>query len=114
MTARPELLEFKFERDPNYRFVPVNGIWGGPTLRGDIRVEFFYEHQTTPGTVTNRVNEDGSLGEEAKRDAATFTRTLMVGMMLTADQAESIGQWLQERAKQVKAAIESRARSAGT
>jgi hypothetical protein len=103
-TVKPDALSFRFERDPGYRIVPVNGIWGGPTIRGDIRVELFYECQSTPVSVTNKVSSDG-LGDETTREptADVFTRTLMVGMMLTAEQAQSIGQWLQQQAEQVMA-----------
>lgn len=94
-----------FKRDDNYRLIPVNGVWGGATPRGDVRVDFFYESYTVPDEVTQAVTPEGRLGEELGRKRAhDLQRTVLAGMMLTAEQAESIGRWLQEKALEVRTA----------
>ena len=99
MANAKKSVKFHFEQDDDYRLLPVNGVWGGVSPRGDIQADFFYESYTIPDEVTQAVAPDGSLGEELERkQSALLQRTILVGMMLTADQAESIGRWLQEKA----------------
>jgi hypothetical protein len=104
MAAKPEKLTFRVDKDPQYRIVAVNGVWGGPTIRGDIRVDFFYERQASPESVTQAITAAGQLGETIERDPdpTIYTRTLMVSMMLTPIQADSIGKFLQEKAAMVE------------
>ena len=104
MAIIPDKIAFSFQKDPHYRVVPINGVWGGPTIRGDIRVEFFYECQATPDTLVQAVKPDGTVGEIIEgQTQQVFTRTVMVGMMLTPLQADSIGKFLQEKAKVLQA-----------
>ena len=71
------------------------------TPRGDVKVDFFHEAQSMPDEVTNSIAPDGQLGEELDRSPQRrIERTMLVGMMLTAEQAESIGRWLQEKARE--------------
>ncbi len=94
-------IQFNFERDADYRLIPVNGVWGGTTARGDIKVDFFYESAAVPEEVTGVVGPDGVVSEERVADGPLeMQRTIFVGMMLTAEQADSIGRWLQEKALQ--------------
>lgn len=94
-------VKFCFKQDDDYRLVPVNGVWGGVSPRGDIKVDFFYESYTVPDEITQVIAPDGKLEEELQRkQSALLQRTVLVGMMLTADQAESIGRWLQEKARE--------------
>ena len=96
-------ITFRFKTDADYRLVPVNGVWGGPTPRGDIMVDFFHESQSLSEVITQELKPDGNLGRELKRTPPrTFQRTVLVGMVLTAEQAESIGRWLQEKAREVR------------
>lgn len=100
----PTKITFRFSKDDHYRLLPINGVWGGPTPRGDIMVDFFHESQALPEVVTHAVTPDGQFGNELKRTPRSeFHRTVLVGMMLTAEQAESIGRWLQEKAREVRA-----------
>ena len=105
----PTKITFRFSKDDDYRLIPVNGVWGGPTLRGDIRVEFFHESQALPEAITHGVTPEGQLGKELKRTpTGEAQRTVLVGMMLTAEQAESIGRWLQQKARQVRERTEAK------
>lgn len=104
--STPKEVTFRFETDDEYRVVPVNGVWGGPTSRGDIKVDFFHESLSLPTQVTHLVSPDGRMGDETERKpASTFQRTVQIGMVFTADQADSIGRWLQERAREVRERI---------
>ena len=98
----PNKIRFCFKKDDNYRIVPVNGVWGGPTLRGDIQVDFFHESQLLPEVIEQEVTPEGTLGKELDRRSSEIQRTVLVGIMLTVEQADSIGRWLQQKALDVR------------
>ena len=101
----PKKIRFRFKMDDDYRLVPVNGVWGGPTPRGDIRVDFFHESQTLPEVIEQEVTPEGALGKELGKRSPEIQRTVLVGIMLTAEQADSIGRWLQQKALDVRKQI---------
>jgi hypothetical protein len=99
----PRKITFRFEKDEDYRLIPVNGVWGGVTPRSDILVDFFHESLALPEVVAHAVTPGGELGEEIRRSpTGEIRRKVLVGMVLTAEQAESIGLWLLEKARQVR------------
>ena len=98
----PKKIQFRFKKDDNYRLVPVNGVWGGPTLRGDILANFFHESQPLPEVLEHEVTPEDTLGKELGKRSPEFQRTVLVGIMLTVEQADSIGQWLQQKAREVR------------
>lgn len=102
--AQPESLRFEFRKDEHYRVVPVNGAWGGPTLRGDVRVDLFLEETRTPSVLTQKITGEGKLGESIEPTDVASTgliRTLMVGLVLSPSQARDIGQWLIRKADEI-------------
>ena len=108
MATRPgngktQKIVFKYEKVPDYRDIPVNGVWGGPTARGDIHMQLFAEYSATPVTVTHEISGN-TLGPETRRDlgGATFTRHLLVGVLMSPQNARSIAQWLLGKAEEVE------------
>lgn len=97
-------VKFVFHRADDYRMVAANSVWGGITPRGDILVEFAVETLETPENITNLVRPDGQLGDELSRTPReTYVRReLQVGMVLSMNNAESIGQWLVAKAAELK------------
>lgn len=96
-------IAFRFQQDEDYRLIPVNGVWGGVTPRGDIKVDLFHESEAQPDVVTHELTPDSTLGEEVERSpSASIERTVLVGVVLAAEQAESIGRWLQDKAREVR------------
>ena len=96
MTDR-QTTTFRFTKADDFRLLPVNCVWGGRTPRGDIMVNLCHENQAMPETVTHAMTSEGTLGSEISRDPINVVdRTVLAGMVLTADQAHSIGQWLLE------------------
>jgi hypothetical protein len=101
-------VEFHFEYDPGYRLIAANGVWGDPTPRGDLRLDFFVEAPTLPHRVMHAVSPEGRLGSELRREPArTFTRRIQLGVLVSMDHAESIARSIQDRV------AEYRSRSAG-
>jgi hypothetical protein len=99
----PKKITFRFQQDEDYRLIPVNGVWGGVTPRGDIKVDFFHESTSQPEVVTQEVTPDGVLGKEVERiPSKSIDRTVLVGMVLSLEHAESISRWLQDKAREVR------------
>jgi hypothetical protein len=108
--AKPEKLEFVFAFDPQYRLFPSNGVWGGLTPRGDMRLEFFVETFAQPTRVVNVITSDGNLGEETERTPAQgehqiITRSMQVGVMIPGSQLESIAEFLRQKSVEWKALV---------
>ncbi len=102
MPVPDQTATFRFSKDSSYRLLPVNCIWGGLTPRGDVLAHLCYESQALPETVTHSI-EHGTVGEELERNpemALEFRREAFAGMVLTAEQAFSIGQWLMAKSKE--------------
>ena len=95
----PKTVRFRFEQDPGYRLIPVNGVWGGPLPAGDVRIELFYERQATPEWIERSLDKDSRLGPILHRKPAAneYVRTVLVGVMLTPEKAISIGEFLIEK-----------------
>ena len=109
MSESPATVTFRFSKASDYRLIPVNCVWGGRTPRGDILVHLCHENQALPETVTNTMTSEGTLGNEVSRDPNNLIdRTVLVGMVLNADQADSIGRWLVERAAEIRPPAEEK------
>ena len=64
--------------------------------------------------ITQAVTPGAKLGEQLQRTPpSTIQRKVLVGMVLTAEHAESIGSWLQEKAREVRAGVEENEGDAG-
>ena len=96
---------FRFAKASDFRLLPVNCVWGGLTPRGDIMVHLCHEKAALPSSVTYAVASNGQLANEINRDPdSVYDRIAMAGIVLTVDQAASIGGWLLERVAEAQAA----------
>jgi|WetSurMetagenome_2_1015567.scaffolds.fasta_scaffold905974_1 hypothetical protein len=87
-----------YEKDKDYRLLPVTGAFGGPTPSGDILAEFFVERRTAPEKIVMEIS--GGTANEISREGERHVRELVVGLLIRPDVAHSIGLWLIEKAKQ--------------
>ena len=91
-------VKFRFEFDPGYRLIGANGIWGGVTPRGDLRLDFFVESQGIPDHVTHLITSDNRLGPELNRvQQDGIIRRIQVGVLLSLDQADSIADFIKQK-----------------
>lgn len=102
MSEKTSKLKFHFHSADTYRLVPINGVWGGATPRGEIKADFFYESASLPTSVTHEVNGE-TFGREIERVGGEIVRLVEFGMILSPEQARSIGQWLVDKATEVTA-----------
>lgn len=100
----PKKVKFVYYKPEDYKIHPVNGVWGGPTGRGDIVVHFFVERHEIPKEHIHSVNEDGSLGplEREEKEMLQVARELQVGIMLSPREATNIAKWLNEQVEKFK------------
>jgi hypothetical protein len=90
-------IEFHFEYDPGYRLVAANGVWGDPTPRGDLRLDFFVEAVSLPTRVMHAISPEGRVGTELRREPERrFTRRIQLGILVSMDHAESIARTIQD------------------
>jgi hypothetical protein len=73
----------------------VNGVIGGLTPRGDITLNFFYEHSTLPSEEINEIRADGLADRKLPpQEIAEMSRDIKVGIIITTYVAESIAGFL--------------------
>lgn len=107
MEHKLKQIEFNFQYDPAYRIIPTNGVWGGLTPRGDIKLDFFVESTATPERIINAINNDGSLGEEIERSPnRKLVRHVQVGILMSITEAESIVNFISAKLHEYKKALE--------
>ena len=100
MTGNDNVVSIEFERSSNYKIIPADGAWGGPTPRGHILVDFFVDVPATPLSVTHSLGDDGQLGPEVDRSPAPqgnrprVSREFEIGVLLSPDDAEGVARWL--------------------
>lgn len=92
-------ITFLFDKDPDYKVIAANGAWGGVTPRGEIKFDLFFENVDTPDELTYMTTPDG-LGPEISRQPAgsTIVREVLMGVVMTPENAENLGRWLIEKA----------------
>ena len=96
-------LTFRYFKDPSYRLVPINGVWGGITSRGEIHMELFHESQALPEVVVRSLTAEGGLGKEVDHQPPReISRTILVGVTLNEESAESVAKWLHARVRQLR------------
>lgn len=102
-------IKVKYEYAPDYRKIPATGAWGGLTPNGEVIINFFVEFITKPDSIKIKIDETGIV-EQKNQEAKdiTWTRELLVGVVLRPDIAESIGQFLLRYAKDGEQALRQR------
>jgi len=100
--ARPEI-KIQFTRSPEYRRIPVSGIWGGITGQGFIVADVFTEAIREPEWVKYTVSGEGQLREsERSPGEKQIVRELMVSLVITPEIAQSIAQWLLQQVRSIE------------
>lgn len=91
-------LHISYKKTSDYKVVPAAGVFGGPTGQGDILINFYVEYRVLPESVEVEINPDGSAEETPKVAKDAFIRELNTGILMRADIAKSVGEWLIKQA----------------
>jgi hypothetical protein len=96
-----EIKEIVYKRSNDYRIIPVSGAWGGATPQSDLCVELYVEHVTYPEKEIIKKNELTNQHKAEPQGEQKLVRELQVGLLLRADIAYNIGNWLINKAEQL-------------
>jgi hypothetical protein len=90
-------------KTPDYRSFHVDGVFGGPTPKGNIYIEFFIERAVTPQKVVHEVTEKGLLGKELSREGKIgIIREIEAGAIMDLATAEVLRDWLDSKIRSLK------------
>ncbi len=92
--------KFRFQRSPNVTTVPVTGLWCYPSAEGRILCDFYHERARPTLTVTHKINDDHSLGQETAREIGPeVLRDIVASAEMSPQAAYFIGQYLMKMAQ---------------
>lgn len=100
-TVGQKQIKVFYEHDPGYRMIAANGIFGGITPRGELRIDFFSEYSEVPKSVTLRITKEGTVTEEQDTNPR-IVRMIQMGVLVPADHIESFADWFQAKAEEIK------------
>lgn len=99
------LIQYDFIKSNSFRVVHVDGAFGGITPRGFIHMAIYNERGPIPKQITNRLKEDGSVGEEIFERRITreaIVREVEADLIFTKETAIVIRKWLDEKITQIE------------
>jgi hypothetical protein len=96
----PNAVKFHLVKGNFFRVIHADGAIGGITPAREIFLSLFSERGAIPQLIEQSINADGSLGEEIKRSGKDgIVREIEVGVMLNAQTAQRIAEWLLKQAE---------------
>jgi hypothetical protein len=109
-----EKVRFKYIFGEHYNPVYANGCYGGPTTTGEITVHFFTERNPVPHEETFAVTPDGRVADnlgrvpELEHGTATVIRCITAGVIMNAEVARRVYEFLGRNLERVDARIQTR------
>lgn len=104
MSEPSKVIEFRHSFADGYRLVPANGALGGPTTRGDFKIEFFVEAPAVSAGQRHHLFDGNRIGGEIEGSGElVIERRFMAGVVLSVLEAQRLGVWLLERTAEVAA-----------
>jgi len=100
---QPSKIDVEYEYDPDYRLVAANGMYGGVTPRGELRIDFFAEYVPIPDSgETSYRNKGGRMVEETKKSQnPKLVRRIQVGVLVSPHHVDGFAKWLREKAQMI-------------
>ncbi len=99
-------IKFRYIFPEDYNPIYCNGVYGGISPSGDIIANFFLERMPIPNSMTNDVNEDGTLSGVVSVDPADLDniliRNISSGIILNKNSAKSIYEWLGRQIEEIE------------
>jgi hypothetical protein len=102
----PTAVKFHLIKGNFFRVIHVDGAVGGITPSREIFLSLYNERAAIPQLVEQAISADGSLGQEISRDGKDgIVREIEVGVMLNAQVAQGIAEWLLKQAQILEASV---------
>lgn len=99
-TENPEKIKFIYKKSDGHNTYFSNGAIGSISPLGEFEFNFYFEHRELPKDEVFDI--EGSQPEEEIATDLTIIRDLQVGIIMTPQQAENLGDWLISRVKEHK------------
>jgi len=87
-----------YSKASDYRIISPTGAWGGPTTNGSVFVELYVERQLHPQEESLVVDETTNAILPGQPIDTNLGREIQAGLILRADTAFMIGQFLIQKA----------------
>ena len=93
-----EVVDFHYIKSNSFRVIYAHGAMGSITPSGEIYFSLYNERAAMPRRITHEVTKDNQLGAILESEGRTgYVRELEAGVILTAENATSLRDWLTER-----------------
>lgn len=94
-------VKVQYEYDGKYRLIAANGLYGGITPGGELKIDFFAEYTPAPKTSQLSVSEEGQVTEH-KDTTPQIVRRIQMGMLVSPNHIQSFANWFQEKAEEMR------------
>ena len=99
----PGKIEIEYQYDPDYRVVAANGIFGGVTPKGELRMDFFVEYNAVPGPGEIAYKAEGDKWAETTiPQSPKLVRRIQVGVLVSPHHIDSFAKWFRDKAQTIK------------
>jgi hypothetical protein len=96
---------FDFIKSSAFRVVHADGMFGGPTPRGDLFIGFFSERFPIPTSTFHEVKPSGEIGEEIRSEREGrqgVVREVEIGIKCNLEVAKAFSLWLQQKVVEIE------------
>ena len=93
--------EIRYEESPELRVFHCHGALSGPTPKGFFGMSLYAERYSLPDKAVREVDAEGNVTERLE-GKVEIVRRVEATVLLTVDEAESLGRWLLDTAEQLK------------
>jgi len=91
---------YNYIKSRSFRVIHVDGAWGGFSPQGRIQMAVYSERPAIPQITVNRVEPDGKLGAELRREGKHgVVREVEANLVMDEQTAKAVYDWLGERLK---------------
>lgn len=96
-------ISFDYLKSPHFRVIRADGAIGSVTPNGHIHFALYSERPAIPRHIVHELDAEGRLGKEVPNETVSrggIVREMEVDVFLTAETAENIMQWLNDKIKE--------------
>ncbi len=94
-------LQIVFEKDPDYKLIPVSGCWGGVTPQRYVQMDMYFEYRNSPEKIVfENVKTILNIEQGRTEGSQDIIRKAYCGCVMSPEIAYSISVWLKQKAKE--------------
>ena len=103
MAEEKQTVELRYTRAPDFRTVHADGVYGGITPAGQLRMEFFVAVRKSQDIEVCEI-KDNKLGKPLSMEGAepgVILREKQVSVVMSFDAAKALLPWLKDKVEQI-------------